>query len=351
MKKRTRIASLVAAAAMTVSALPMTALPALAVEAGDHGCINGLKYQIVAAEDKASEIHISADEVASSDYTFKAALYTSVDDPTMSLTDFVSAVSMMWEASDSKYMKFAQDDLGASIPSTEYTTPDGITFTATLQPFALAQITINPKKGNKYSSKCADFFDKRYATEPYSGVVVNSAGPNKVKFTLSYYTEGQTLTREDGSKYRAPVESSRVTKDYEVDVTVDENGTGTYTYEVPDAGSVDFGPYPIKTQKGTIPNYDASVPAGEPIPGENNLLRISVTTTATTYPTWLGGQADAYPMTTFNVTMKQGTPEGIYYVKYNTTEHQDMNSRIFFSWALEINARNPTFPSFTYEVR
>lgn len=42
MKKRTRIASLVAAVAMTVSALPMAALPALAIQTtteGDHGTL------------------------------------------------------------------------------------------------------------------------------------------------------------------------------------------------------------------------------------------------------------------------------------------------------------------------
>ncbi len=49
MKKRTRIASLVAAVAMTVSALPMAALPALAIQTtteGDHGTLTNAVYQI-----------------------------------------------------------------------------------------------------------------------------------------------------------------------------------------------------------------------------------------------------------------------------------------------------------------
>jgi len=245
MKKRTRIASLVAAAAMTVSALPMTALPALAVEAGDHGCINGLQYHIVTAEGKESEIHISADDVASSDYTFKAGLYLTVDDQTMVANDYVSTVSMMWQASDEKYMYFRQDDYGSSIAETEYTLPDGTVFAATLKPFALAQLTYNKKKGYRYTSKTCDFYDKSIALEPAYGKEIYSAGPNKIKFTLTYYTEGQLLTKDDGTKYRAPVPESQVTKEYELDVTVDESGTGTYTYEVPDAGTVDNGPYPI----------------------------------------------------------------------------------------------------------
>lgn len=205
MKKRTRIASLVAAAAMTVSALPMAALPALAVEAGDHGCINGLQYHIVTAEDKESEIHISADDVASSDYTVKAGIYLTVDDQTMTLDDFVSIVSMMWEASDEKYMSFRQDDYVAAIPETEYTLPDGTTFKATLRPFALAQLKYNPKTGSSYKAACCDFFDQSVAMEPYSGAVVYSAGPNKIKFTLSYYTEGEIRYRvDDGTPYRAP---------------------------------------------------------------------------------------------------------------------------------------------------
>ncbi|MCI5844813.1 MAG: hypothetical protein MRZ94_03440, partial [Oscillospiraceae bacterium] len=324
MKKRTRIASLVAAAAMTVSALPMTALPALAVEAGDHGCINGLQYHIVTAEGKESEIHISADDVASSDYTFKAGLYLTVDDQTMVANDYVSTVSMMWQASDEKYMYFRQDDYGSSIAETEYTLPDGTPFAATLKPFALAQLTYNKKKGYRYTSKTCDFYDKSIALEPAYGKEIYSAGPNKIKFTLTYYTEGQLLTKDDGTKYRAPVPESQVTKDYELNVTVDESGTGTYTYEVPDAGTVDNGPYPMRTVTGTLRNYDSTVPSGEKIPGDNNLLRVVYSTDGTTFPVWLGGQSDAYPMTTFDVTLKQGTPDGIYYVKYNTTDHQDV---------------------------
>ncbi|MDO4155783.1 MAG: dockerin type I repeat-containing protein [Oscillospiraceae bacterium] len=324
MKKRTRIASLVAAAAMTVSALPMAALPALAVEAGDHGCINGLQYHIVTAEDRASEVKVSLDDVTSSDYTFKAGLYLSVDDQTMTADDYVSTVSMMWEASDEKYMYFRQDDYGTSIAETQYTLPDGTAFSATLKPFALAQLTYNPKKGYRYTSKTSDFYDKSIALEPAYGKEVYSAGPNKVKFTLTYYTEGQLLTKDDGTKYRAPVPESQVTKDYELDVTVDENGTGSYTYEVPDAGTVDSGAYPMRTVTGTLHNYDPTVPSGEKIPGDNNLLRVVYSTDGTSFPTWLGDQADAYPMATFDVTLKQGTPEGVYYVKYNTTEHQDV---------------------------
>ncbi|MGN1225044.1 MAG: hypothetical protein ACI4TG_08085, partial [Ruminococcus sp.] len=324
MKKRTRIASLVAAAAMTVSALPMTALPALAVEAGDHGCINGLQYHIVTAEGKESEIYISPDDVASSDYTFKAGLYLTVDDQTMTADDYVSTVSMMWQASDEEHMYFRQDDYGSSITETEYTLPDGTTFAATLKPFALAQLTYNPKKGYRYTSKGCDFYDKSIALEPAYGKEIYSAGPNKIKFTLTYYTEGQLLTKDDGTKYRAPVPESQVTKEYELDVTVDESGTGTYTYEVPDAGTVDSGPYPMRTVTGTLRNYDSTVPSGEKIPGDNNLLRVVYSTDGTTFPVWLGGQSDAYPMTTFDVTLKQGTPDGIYYVKYNTTDHQDV---------------------------
>lgn len=253
MKKRTRIASLVAAAAMTVSALPMAALPALAVEAGDHGCINGLQYHIVTAEDKMSEIHISPDDVASSDYTVDAALYLTVDDQTMTADDYVSNVSMMWEASDKKYMSFRQDNYVSSIPETQYTLPDGTTFSATLRPFALAQLTINPKKGNSYKKACCDFYDQTYAFDKYTGAILYSAGPNKIKFTATYYTEGQIKYREDdGKPYRAPVESTKVTKEYEVDVTLNEDGTGSYTYEIPNVGSVDTGTYPIKVVNGTI---------------------------------------------------------------------------------------------------
>lgn len=46
MKKRTRIASLVAAVAMTVSALPMAALPALAVQTTDEGSHAACRMQL-----------------------------------------------------------------------------------------------------------------------------------------------------------------------------------------------------------------------------------------------------------------------------------------------------------------
>ena len=90
MKKRTRIASLVAAAAMTVSALPMAALPAAAAisnaDNGDHGCLTNVTYQIRKTPDNlhapasASNptqdvVEISREDLAKGDYTFKAGVY------------------------------------------------------------------------------------------------------------------------------------------------------------------------------------------------------------------------------------------------------------------------------------
>ena len=327
MKKRTRIASLVAAVAMTVSALPMAALPALAIQTtteGDHGTLTNAVYQIRKAPDNlhapASDsnpaqnlVEISRDDLAKGDYTFKAAAYIKADGQ-MTDDDFVSTISMKWQASNYKYMRFAEDDYTSVIPMETYELSDGTKFNATLRPFSLAKITHSPKKGDGYFTPLWRVVTNETAVEPCTGTPVYSAGPNKIRFTCTYYTEGKYKSAD--SKVIVPVESSKTTKEFVLDLTVDEEtNTATYNFQVPQQGTQP-GAYPMFAYHGVIHNYDSSTPEGQVIVGDNDMIRMQYGEDNGTK--WLDGKSNSYPIMTFDVTMSKDTPDGYYYVNFDT---------------------------------
>ena len=328
MKKRTRIASLVAAVAMTVSALPMAALPALAIQTtddGSHGCLSNAVYQIRKAPDNlnapASDsnptqdvVEISRDDLANGDYTFKAGVYIKADGQ-MSADDFVSTVSMKWKSSNYNYMRFKLDDYNTTRPRELYELSDGSTFGATLRPFAISRLAFNPNfEDTGYYLKEWTVVTNETAVEPCTGTPVYSAGPNKIKFTCTYYTEGEYKSAD--SKVIVPVKSSQVTKEFVLDLDVDEEtNTATYDFEVPQQGTQP-GPYPMFAYHGVIHNYDSSTPEGETINGDNDMTRMQYGKSYTI--NWLDGKSDSYPLTTFDVTMSKDTPDGYYYISFDT---------------------------------
>ena len=327
MKKRTRIASLVAAVAMTVSALPMAALPALAIQTtteGNHGTLTNAVYQIRKAPDNlhapASDsnpaqnlVEISRDDLAKGDYTFKAAAYIKADGQ-MTDDDFISTISMKWQASNYKYMRFAEDDYTSVIPMETYELSDGTKFNATLRPFSLATITHSPKKGDGYFTPLWRVVTNETAVEPCTGTPVYSAGPNKIKFTCTYYTEGKYKSPD--SKVIVPVESSKTTKEFTLDLNVDEEtNTATYDFQVPQQGTQP-GAYPMFAYHGVIHNYDSSTPEGQVIVGDNDMIRMQYGEDNGTK--WLDGKSNSYPIMTFDVTMSKDTPDGYYYVNFDT---------------------------------
>ena len=330
MKKRTRIASLVAAAAMTVSALPMAALPAAAAisnaDNGDHGCLTNVTYQIRKTPDNlhapasASNptqdvVEISREDLAKGDYTFKAGVYVKAGETADD--DYVSLASTMWKASNSNYMRFNIDDFDSSIDKDEYQLSDGSTFGATLRPFALAQLAFHPKyKDTGYYKKAWTVVANNDAVEPCTGTLVYSAGPNKIKFSCTYFTEGQRKVPSDPTSPIIPVQSSKVTKEFVLDLNVDEEThTATYDFEVPQQGTQP-GPYPMFAYHGVIHNYDPTTPEGEVIDGDNDTFRMQYGSSGATK--WLDNKSDSYAMVTFDVTMLQDTPDGYYYIGFDT---------------------------------
>ena len=330
MKKRTRIASLVAAAAMTVSALPMAALPAAAAisnaDNGDHGCLTNVTYQIRKTPDNlhapasASNptqdvVEISREDLAKGDYTFKAGVYVKAGETADD--DYVSLASTMWKASNSNYMRFNIDDFDSSIDKDEYQLSDGSTFGATLRPFALAQLAFHPKyKDTGYYKKAWTVVANNDAVEPCTGTLVYSAGPNKIKFSCTYFTEGQRKDPSDPTSPIIPVQSSKVTKEFVLDLNVDEEThTATYDFEVPQQGTQP-GPYPMFAYHGVIHNYDPTTPEGEVINGDNDTFRMQYGSSGATK--WLDNKSDSYAMVTFDVTMLQDTPDGYYYIGFDT---------------------------------
>ncbi|MCI7423483.1 MAG: hypothetical protein MSA57_09740, partial [Ruminococcus sp.] len=330
MKKRTRIASLVAAVAMTVSALPMAALPALAIQTtddGTHGCLSNAVYQIRKAPDNLNApasasnptqdvVEISRDDLANGDYTFKAGVYINADGQ-MSADDYVSTVSMKWKSSNYNYMRFKLDDYNNTRPRELYELSDGSTFGATLRPFAISRLAFNPKfQDTGYYLKEWTVVTNETAVEPCTGTPVYSAGPNKIKFTCTYFTEGQRKDPNDEKSPIIPVQSSKVTKEFVLDLNVDEEThTATYDFEVPQQGTKP-GPYPMFAYHGVIHNYDPSTPEGETINGDNDMTRMQYSKSYAI--NWLDGKSDSYPLTTFDVTMSKDTPDGYYYISFDT---------------------------------
>ena len=191
---------------------------------------------------------------------------------------------------------------------------DGTKFNATLRPFSLAKITHSPKKGDGYFTPLWRVVTNETAVEPCTGTPVYSAGPNKIKFTCTYYTEGQYKSPD--SKVIVPVESSKTTKEFTLDLTVDEEtNTATYDFQVPQQGTQP-GAYPMFAYHGVIHNYDSSTPEGQVINGDNDMIRMQYGEDNGTK--WLDGKSDSYPIMTFDVTMSKDTPDGYYYVNFDT---------------------------------
>ena len=101
-----------------------------------------------------------------------------------------------------------------------------------------------------------------------------------------------------------------------MDLTVDEEtNTATYDFQVPQQGTQP-GAYPMFAYHGVIHNYDSSTPEGQVINGDNDMIRMQYGEDNGTK--WLDGKSDSYPIMTFDVTMSKDTPDGYYYVNFDT---------------------------------
>ena len=114
-----------------------------------------------------------------------------------------STVSMKWKSSNYNYMQFKLDDYNTTRPRELYELSDGSTFGATLRPFAISRLAFNPNfQDTGYYLKEWTVVTNETAVEPCTGTPVYSAGPNKIKFTCTYFTEGQ---KKDPNDEKSPI--------------------------------------------------------------------------------------------------------------------------------------------------
>ena len=222
-KKAKRVVSMGMAAALALSALPLSGLSAVAA---------GTDYSLsIETTDRQSVVNITADQIAAGDVTIPVGIYIHAD----ALTDsnYITEFRAKWESKDSngtKTPKNIQFDNVVRLDESsgqdkEYTYSAG-KVTTKYPMYALAAVTVR-KSGVKYTNPNCSLAYADYIADPIFGNNVYSAGKDKVKFTATYW---ETI---DDCKADIGVASKphRVTKEYVCDVTYDADGIGHYSYD------------------------------------------------------------------------------------------------------------------------
>ena len=303
MKKNTKkIGSILIAAAIAVSAVPAATYSVSAADVPEY------EYEIrtnAAKADRSATVTITEEEIAKGDVTFSAAGYIVASDQ-LSADAYINNVAMAWEPIDAegnsmyKYISFTniQDKVNSIGPLTEYTLSDGSTISSEFNLHCLS--VAHPRKGTIQTSSQWTQTLKTNLEDCIDGNTMYADGKGGCYFTRDVF--GATA----GSDGEIPKETIYPEVEYHED-------TQTATLKFP---------YIEKSEKVEVEAvqevfyYDPTLPAGTPIPGPNNLDygAYSGTNGASKF---LGATSDELPYTTFDVTVKAGTPAGVYYLAFD----------------------------------
>ncbi|MBQ8823914.1 MAG: hypothetical protein IJZ64_01630, partial [Ruminococcus sp.] len=338
MKKQTRrIGSLCLSAVMALSAIPAFSLGASAA------LKDSVTFSFETSDTREKTVNITKEQIAAGDVTFNVGLYLNADEqmtPDGDNFNYISGVQANWAASSNKYVKFSNTMNKANRPygrdGKEFTTSTGVTFIAQHEPFCFAQLTKNDDGTNKMNTATVDTTNT-VASDLVFGMAIKSAGPNKVTFTGSGFT---SATYDPSTGKWTDTDMQKTV--YELDVTVDENGDGHIEYDsclstyISNAernaaaekanGQAVVLKAPVVHTEVILYNYDPTVPSGKTLGGTNDIdVWGWKSVDSTRGSSWLGAPNE-YPFTTFDVTVKQDTPDGVYYVQLNKNSNRNTYS-------------------------
>lgn len=270
--------------AMTISAgilLPQTVTASAADTTADT-----LPYDFYFEPERTS---VSAAEVAAGDVVIPTPMYLYG-----STANKITAVSVKYNSS-SDHVYFQDMITGTTQldATTSYETSLG-TLNTNYMPYCFGKLHPN----GKYLNGSAMITTKQFACDPIYGSMLYSTGDGGVKFT---------------ALYKPSKDADKISKEFICDVTVDENGNGTYSFEYLDQTS--FLP---RTASATIPRYDATLPEGSKIPDAcNSVLWVPGTADLKEGAAFFGNASNEFPLFQINTVIQQGTPCGIYNISFS----------------------------------
>lgn len=281
----------VAAASLLSLAQPMTASAA--------GVLECTPYQIRIVPDRTS---VSAAEVAQGDVTIPASIYV-----TGSTAHTFNAVKIRYQSSDDRYLYFSDLVTGDTTYDTQTTYHSSVgDFTTNRQPFCFGSVNANNGRYTKNGSSTTT----QVLMDPKFGATIYSAGPNRVYFKTS-----------DGAVWNEATNSYvRGKQEFLCNVTVDENGTGSFTYHY-----INFFDQSQEDITVTIPRYDATIPAydstkndqqnaASAIPGAcDRVFWLNQNDTS-----FLGNASDEFPFCRVNLVISKDTPSGVYDINFSS---------------------------------
>lgn len=301
-----KVISLLSAFALSTAFLLPQDLSVSAVTVSDT--MDTMPYTIRMVPERTA---VSEEELAAGDVTIPVKIYLCG-----STANRIASVKLQYESS-SDQLYFTNMKYSATRNETEQVySYSGGSFSTKYEPYCFGEVDSSNNRYTHNTSLCAN---NQYACDPIFGSALTSTGDGRIQFTGKYF-EGID-TNNDGVLER-DTKKGEITKTFVCDVTVDENGNGSYTFEY-----IDQTTYLPTTITQTIPRYDKTLPEGSRIPDACNSISWIVTQSSITVgAAFLGNASDEFPFMQVDVVIKQGTPCGIYDLDFKTNIDSTANS-------------------------
>ncbi|MGN1403719.1 MAG: dockerin type I repeat-containing protein [Ruminococcus sp.] len=301
--KLTKFTGVVLAAVLTAVSLPMDAAYA------DNPAADNYEMSILTADTKKEVVSISSLDTAERDVTITVGVYISSEQ--WSTDDYIEIASANWAASDPSYISFNNIlDLTATQEQRTISYSGG-TFLSRYEPYCLLNVVESKKYGLRELSRPISVTTTEYAYDPVFGAEIYQAGRNQVKFSFFYYESGADMEADvaENSKDRMKQQECLCDVKYNVD------GSAYYEYSY-----VRQDNYETDTAIGYLPAYDPSLDVGEIVPGKSDYFLWMYSGSSAT--SFFGETSDEFPLVTFDVIIKQGTPDGMYTVDFPTDTYK-----------------------------
>lgn len=303
MKNITKLTGVVLAAVMTAVSLPLDAVYA------ENPAADNYEMSILTPDTRKDVVTISSLDTAEKDVTLTVGVYITSEQ--WSTDDYIEIASVNWAASDPSYISFGNIlDLIAtqdqrSIPFS------GGTFLSRYAPYCLLNAVESKKYGLRELSRPISVTTTELAYDPVFGAEIYQAGENQVQFSFSYYESYEDVEADVAENSKSRMKK----KDCLCDVKYNSDGSAYYEYDY-----LRQDTYEMDTAIGYLPEYDPSLPVGEIVPGTADYFLWMYSGSSPT--SFFGSSSDEFPLVTFDITIEQGTPSGMYTVDFPTDTYK-----------------------------
>lgn len=314
-KQLLRVAGFLLACTVAVVSIPSTGAFAEETDASET-----YELSLRTTDDRrSSSCIISSLDTAENDVTVKVGMYINSED--WDPEHYIEIISARWEAtaavdgailsqnSTLKCVQFSNVSDILAMGKTQTVTYSGGTYQSRYEPYCLAQIvTVDDQSRELDRSSSLNVTTLDYAFDPIFGSVVYTADNQQVRFSARYYESQEDKNADLAEKTTTRKKLHR----YYCDIKYNSEGIPYYTFDYIDQ-------YSFEQQEavGLLPCYDSSMAANKPVPGMSNFFQWVYTGST---PTQFLGASDEFPLITFDITLKKGTPEGAYYIDFVDNE-------------------------------